>query len=73
MPIKAEDVTWVEEPQFGLLEAMYLPAIAEGVKTTLKHLFRPTSDDRAIPRGKTRSAASTIAASTASIATIRDA
>lgn len=41
MPIKSDEVTWVKEPAFGLLEAMYLPAIAEGVKTTLKHLFRP--------------------------------
>jgi NADH-quinone oxidoreductase subunit I len=52
VPIKAEDVTWVEEPQFGLLEAMYLPAIAEGVKTTLKHLFRPEITTEEYPEVK---------------------
>ena len=52
MPIKSDDVTWVEEPEFGLLEAMYLPAIAEGVKTTLKHLFRPQTTTEEYPEVK---------------------
>jgi NADH-quinone oxidoreductase subunit I len=52
MPIKKEDVVWVEEPQFGLLDAMYLPAIAEGVRTTLKHLFRPEKVTEEYPEQK---------------------
>jgi NADH-quinone oxidoreductase subunit I len=52
VPIKSEDVTWVEEPEFGLLEAMYLPAIVEGVKTTLKHLFRPETTTEEYPEIK---------------------
>jgi NADH-quinone oxidoreductase subunit I len=52
MPIKNDDVIWVEEPQFGLLEAMYLPAIAEGVKTTLKHLFWPEKVTQQYPEEK---------------------
>jgi NADH-quinone oxidoreductase subunit I len=52
VPIKSDDVTWVEEPEFGLLEAMYLPAIAEGVKTTLKHLFRPQTTTEEYPEVK---------------------
>lgn len=41
MPIDAKDVAWVEEPSLGFLEAMYLPAIFEGLKTTLGHLTQP--------------------------------
>jgi NADH-quinone oxidoreductase subunit I len=41
MPIDANDVTWVEEPKIGLMEAMYLPAIFEGLKTTVRHIFEP--------------------------------
>jgi NADH-quinone oxidoreductase subunit I len=52
MPIKKDDVVWVEEPEFGLLEAMYLPAIAEGVKTTLKHLFWPDDVTEQYPEEK---------------------
>jgi NADH-quinone oxidoreductase subunit I len=52
MPIKQDDVTWVEEPEFGLLESMYLPAIAAGLKTTLKHLFRPETTTEEYPEVK---------------------
>ncbi len=38
MPINKEDVTWVEEPVIGFWEASFLPAIVEGMKTTLKHV-----------------------------------
>ncbi len=41
MPIKSEDVVWVEEPKIGVLEAMYLPAVFEGLKTTVRHFFEP--------------------------------
>src|SRR5215510_13756511 len=41
VPIAASDVKWVEEPKIGLFEQLYLPAILEGVTTTVKHIFRP--------------------------------
>ena len=37
----AKSVRWVEEPKFGLLERMYLPAIAQGLATTVRHIFKP--------------------------------
>lgn len=40
MPIASDDVKWVEEPKIGLAEQLYLPAIAAGLQTTLKHLVR---------------------------------
>jgi NADH-quinone oxidoreductase subunit I len=40
MPIAANDVRWIEEPKIGLLEQLYLPAIAEGLATTVKHMFQ---------------------------------
>ena len=52
MPIKPEDVTWVKEPQYGLLDAMYLPAIAEGVRTTVRHLFKPDTITQQYPEEK---------------------
>lgn len=41
MSIAEKDVVWVEEPTIGFLEAMYLPAVFEGLKTTVAHLFQP--------------------------------
>ena len=41
MPINDSDVKWVQEPKLGLLEKLYLPAIWEGLATTMKHLFMP--------------------------------
>lgn len=38
---KVKRVAWVEEPKVGLAEALYLPAIAQGVSTTFKHMFAP--------------------------------
>jgi len=35
-----KDVQWVEEPSIGLWEAMYLPAILEGLATTVRHTFQ---------------------------------
>ncbi len=40
MAIAATDIRWLEEPKLGLLEQLYLPAIAEGLATTVKHLFQ---------------------------------
>jgi NADH-quinone oxidoreductase subunit I len=38
MPAESE-VRWVEEPKLGLWEQLYMPAIVEGLATTVGHLF----------------------------------
>ena len=38
MPIPHKEVTWVEEPEFGFWEATFLPAIADGLRTTFRHI-----------------------------------
>jgi NADH-quinone oxidoreductase subunit I len=45
MAIPAEQVTWVEEPEMGFWEASFLPAVLDGLKTTLGHVvnYRPTT------------------------------
>ena len=40
MAIAEKDVKWVQEPRMGLFERLYLPAIAQGLGTTVSHLFR---------------------------------
>jgi len=37
----AKTIRWVEEPKVGLFERMYLPAVAQGLATTVRHIFRP--------------------------------
>ncbi len=39
MPIAEQDIKWVEEPKLGILDQLYLPAIAQGLETTVKHMF----------------------------------
>jgi NADH-quinone oxidoreductase subunit I len=39
MPIPENQVRWVEPPALGLLEQLYLPAIVEGLQTTVRHIF----------------------------------
>jgi NADH-quinone oxidoreductase subunit I len=39
MPIAANDVKWVSEPRMGLRELLYLPAIFQGLTTTVGHMF----------------------------------
>ena len=41
MPIAEIDVRWVEEPKIGVMEQLYLPAIFEGLRTTVRHMFSP--------------------------------
>jgi NADH-quinone oxidoreductase subunit I len=41
MPINPSDVKWIEEPRIGVLEQLYIPAVMEGLQTTIKHLFTP--------------------------------
>jgi NADH-quinone oxidoreductase subunit I len=45
MTISPKDVEWIEEPEIGFWEATFLPAIVEGLKTTLGHVtrFRPVT------------------------------
>src|SRR6476661_8130795 len=40
MPIADTDVRWVREPKLGLLGQLYLPAIADGLATTVGHIFK---------------------------------
>jgi NADH-quinone oxidoreductase subunit I len=41
--VKPEDpaIRWIEEPPLGLTGRMYLPLFAQGLTTTIKHLFGP--------------------------------
>jgi NADH-quinone oxidoreductase subunit I len=42
MPIKPQDVRWIEEPKLGILEQLFVPAIVAGLKTTVfGHMFKP--------------------------------
>jgi NADH-quinone oxidoreductase subunit I len=41
MPIAEADVRWVKPPKMGLVERLYLPAIAQGLSTTIKYMFQP--------------------------------
>jgi NADH-quinone oxidoreductase subunit I len=34
-----KNVVWIEEPEMGFWEATFLPAIFEGLKTTVRHVF----------------------------------
>jgi NADH-quinone oxidoreductase subunit I len=41
MPIAATEVRWVKPLKIGLAEKLYLPAIAQGLETTMRHFFSP--------------------------------
>jgi NADH-quinone oxidoreductase subunit I len=47
MPISPQDVDWAEEPEMGFWEATFVPAIIEGLKTTLKHVtdYKPVTQE----------------------------
>jgi NADH-quinone oxidoreductase subunit I len=42
MPIDPKEVAWIEEPKIGLLEALYIPAIINGLRTTFRHAMEPS-------------------------------
>ncbi|MGF1580452.1 MAG: NuoI/complex I 23 kDa subunit family protein [Gemmataceae bacterium] len=42
MPVAEKDVKWLEEPKLGVLDKLYIPAIVQGLQTTVKHMFSPT-------------------------------
>ncbi len=37
MAIAEKDIKWVQEPRMGIVEQLYLPAIMEGLQTTVRH------------------------------------
>ncbi len=39
MAMAASDVKWVEEPRLGFFGQLYLPLVADGLTTTVRHLF----------------------------------
>ena len=39
MPMTESDVRWVQEPKLGFWDQLYLPAMYDGLKTTLGHMF----------------------------------
>lgn len=41
MPMTENDVRWVSPPKMGLVEKLYLPAIMQGIQTTVKYMFKP--------------------------------
>jgi NADH-quinone oxidoreductase subunit I len=41
MPIQDKDIHWIKPPELSLAERLYLPAIAQGLGTTIKHMFTP--------------------------------
>src|SRR5438874_7481 len=56
MPISENDVRWVEEPRLGIWEQLYIPALIDGFKTTVGHMFSrkiteqyPEQEPRLVP------------------------
>ena len=68
MPIAESEVRWVEEPKLGFWEQLYIPAIIDGLKTTIWHLFSKKITEQ-YPEAGTEAAAATTAAFTGSTAT----
>lgn len=52
MSISEDDVQWVEVPEVGLWEATFLPAVVEGLKTTLRHAVSRKPLTRQFPEQK---------------------
>jgi NADH-quinone oxidoreductase subunit I len=40
MPLAESDIRWVEEPKIGAIEQMYLPALFQGLGTTIRHSIK---------------------------------
>jgi NADH-quinone oxidoreductase subunit I len=49
MATGTKNVRFVEEPKIGLFERMYLPAIAQGISTTVRHIFKPQVKTESYP------------------------
>ncbi len=50
--VKKRKIQWAEDPKIGLAEALYLPAIAGGVATALKHVFFQEENNGSISGSK---------------------
>jgi NADH-quinone oxidoreductase subunit I len=48
-PKPKKQVRWVDPPQIGFMEALYLPAIAQGIATTVKHMVLGKATTREYP------------------------
>ena len=46
MPMTDIDVRWVQEPKLGFWDQLYLPALFDGLKTTLGHMLRPNHTEQ---------------------------
>ena len=38
MAVAKDEVMWIEEPEMGFWEMTFLPAIIDGLKTTIRHV-----------------------------------
>jgi NADH-quinone oxidoreductase subunit I len=45
-------VQWIEEPRIGLWEATFIPAIVEGLKTTVRHVIKKEPITQQFPEEK---------------------
>ncbi len=50
--VPKKQVKWADPPQIGIMEALYLPAIAEGIATTVKHMVTGKATTRQYPEVK---------------------
>jgi NADH-quinone oxidoreductase subunit I len=41
MPLTESDVRWAQAPRMGLWEKLYVPAVVQGLQTTMRHWFGP--------------------------------
>ena len=39
MPLTNDDVRWVQEPRLGFWDQLYVPALLDGLRTTVGHIF----------------------------------
>jgi NADH-quinone oxidoreductase subunit I len=52
VPTRKKQVKWADPPQIGFMEALYLPAIAQGIATTVKHMVSGKATTRQYPEVK---------------------
>ncbi len=52
MAMNEKEVNWVEEPRVGLWEATFLPAIVEGLQTTVGHIVKHKPTTQEFPEEK---------------------
>ncbi len=52
MPIKEQDIEWIDEPAMNLWESTFLPAIFGGLKITTKHAIEQKSVTQQYPEVK---------------------